>query len=349
MTSFNNKYFIYNFFQNLYNDISLEGFCGIKGSFVIGDNNNFFFNRLIELNTVNKFPLLRSNTESISRISNSSDSIKEKSVRKSLKSNFGKLTEIPYGLRSHLKFFNFTSSGSNTLYEINLLDKPFVFSCESLDGKFCYKMISKNIKFYKFTKDFNQYLYLKFETAPTISMEHVEKAYHTYIRPKPRSSELEDCLGENKSDSKYLFYHAENRDININQQKMAADIVGLSFKKYLEEKEKYSGCLTNKKCELGNEIYIPESYVNNYYMENFQITYPKKQKSKSKTKTKTKTKTKSKGISKTRKEKTALESQIDWLKSELAKSDSIKKSPTISSEDLIAGKRKRKVTRKRKY
>ena len=349
MVSFNYKYFIHKLFQNLYNDLSLEGFCGLKGSFVIGDYNNFFFNCLIKLNSINKFPLVRSNTGNLGSISSSSvNSLKDRSkkgVGEILKSTFGKLIEIPFGFRSHLKFFNYTSPALNKLYEIDLLDKPLIFICESITGNFCYKVVCKNIKFYKFIVNSRQYLYLKFETSPTFSIQHIDKAYHTYLVPTPRSSDLSDCLGGNNSDSKYLFYHAENKDINYNEQKIAAKIVGLDFKEYMQEKKMYSGCLTNKICNLGNEIYIPESYVNNFYKENFEISNIQKLKLKTRNRTNMKSKEKNKNITKTRSKSNLkrvskeenLIIQKNWLESELER---IENSINRKNLDYIAGRRK---------
>jgi hypothetical protein len=239
MASVNNKKFIIELFQELYNKLALEGLCALKGSFVLEDKNDEFFNYLV--NTKDK------------------------------KSNFGSLIQIPRGMRSHLKFFN--NNEKKILYEINLSREPMEFNCNN-NPKFCLKMVCKNIKFYKFNIGISNYVFLKFETEPTLSFRHATNAINTYVIPKPRTTTLRDCKTNKLVDSgeydesfldKLFFNHAENKPFEEKKQIIAANIFNMKYKEYKENKEKYTGCKM-KECELGNEIYIPYSYIKDFKM-----------------------------------------------------------------------------------
>lgn len=268
MDSSRDNNFIEEFFQDLYNKISKKGLCGIKGSFVIQDNNGFFFDKLKKLqNELNK---LR---------------------KRKRKGEGAELKTLPWFLKSHTKFLN---NKLYEMYEIDMSHKPFNFECQSKN--FCYKMVSKNIKFYQFTVNEDKYLYLKFETAPTRSWAHLKNAYAKYYQEKSRLDGLENCLDDNISDSEsdnisdsesendFFFYHAENAGINDAQQQKIVDIFGLNFRDYKKEKNKYTPhCTSNESsviasnessgnCILGNEIYIPEKYIKEYIDEKSKKT-----------------------------------------------------------------------------
>lgn len=77
-------------------------------------------------------------------------------------------------LKTHTLFSN---CGSFDMYEIKFT-KPIIFTCEVNEN--CYKLECDICKYYQFTSNSNQYLFLKFERYETRSFYHALEAFKTY-------------------------------------------------------------------------------------------------------------------------------------------------------------------------
>lgn len=117
-------------------------------------------------------------------------------------------TQLYYPFRSHKIF----APDNVKMFDINFKKNSIKFNCNINNSK--YDFIIKNCKYYYFGEN-NEYIFLKFEGAPTISYAHLLNALGTYrANPKARIEKLKDPdKSKNLNDDTLLFYHAENNHI----------------------------------------------------------------------------------------------------------------------------------------
>ena len=117
-------------------------------------------------------------------------------------------TQLYYPFRSHKIF----APDNVKMFDINFKKNSIEFNCNINNSK--YDFIIKNCKYYYFGEN-NEYIFLKFEGAPTISSTHLLNALGTYrANPIARIAKLKNLNNsENLNDDTLLFYHAENNHI----------------------------------------------------------------------------------------------------------------------------------------
>ena len=163
------------------------------------------------------------------------------------------------------------------MYEIKFT-KPIIFTCEVNEN--CYKLECDICKYYQFTSNLTQYLFLKFERYETRSFYHVLEAFKTYKLGRNEKKTLLKCSPTTiELSNENFFYHAENRLFEPKKHEMLKkvytnDTTPFEIETYIAEKQKYTicadftklrsndgtDCMKEDKC-LSNDIYIPNSHV----------------------------------------------------------------------------------------
>ena len=200
-------------------------------------------------------------------IENSSDSTTD--IIEILKNiNDARENILHFPFRSHKIF----APNKLIMFEI-VFQNPLNFTCNI--NNLNYKFIIENCKYYYFG-DNNQYIFLKFEGAQTMSLQHILQTLGTYGPIKksriekldPRSvaktSKISSKSAERLYDDTLLFYHAENHHIShysikeddlsvgrgkkkfkkievddMNNHDIIANIFDLSLSEYIKKKEEY--------------------------------------------------------------------------------------------------------------
>ena len=177
-------------------------------------------------------------------------------------------------LKTHTLFSN---CGSFDMYEIKFT-KPIIFTCEVNEN--CYNLECDICKYYQFTSESTQYLFLKFERYETLSFYHVLEAFKTYKLGRNEKKTLTKCSPTTiELSNEHFFYHAENRLFEPKKHEMLKkvytnDTPPFEIETYIAEKQKYTmcadftklrsndatDCMKEDKC-LSNDIYVPNSHV----------------------------------------------------------------------------------------
>ena len=170
----------------------------------------------------------------------------------------------------------FSKCGSFDMYEIKFT-KPIIFTCEVNEN--CYNLECDICKYYQFTSESTQYLFLKFERYETLSFYHVLEAFKTYKLGRNEKKTLTKCSPTTiELSNEHFFYHAENRLFEPKKHEMLKkvytnDTPPFEIETYIAEKQKYTMCADftklrsndgtdcmKDKC-LSNDIYVPNSHV----------------------------------------------------------------------------------------
>ena len=233
------------FFQNLYDDLSLLNLCALKGSFVIEDEYNPYYNLINILKKIGNDSTLKF-------------------------------------LKSHKKFYE-CNDNVTTFHEI-VFYTPLTFTCNinnlcyAMTCRNCkyYRFVDKDGK---------KYIFLKLETRKTFSSHHLVNAAKKNVFNSPRKSTLDNCknLEDENAENKNLedknaenavsgdmFYHAENKNFEYDKhKKLVQYIFTIDIDEYIDIKKKYNYCHPSSKdydnilSNLSNDIFIPILYIIN--------------------------------------------------------------------------------------
>lgn len=163
------------------------------------------------------------------------------------------------------------------MYEIKFT-KPIIFTCEVNEN--CYNLECDICKYYQFTSESTQYLFLKFERYETLSFYHVLEAFKTYKLGRNEKKTLTKCSPTTiELPSEHFFYHAENRLFERKKHEMLEKVytnvtTPFEIETYIAEKQKYTMCADFTKLRsndatdcmieatcLSNDIYVPNYHV----------------------------------------------------------------------------------------
>lgn len=202
------------YIQDIYQYLG-DKYCFLSGAFVIEDTNQNLFN------------LLNSNPK----------------------------THLFESLGSHLLYNQHKLKPKDAeyyLYETKL-GKTIQISCKCEDNTIDSREF-RSIKWYKFSENNKHFIYLKVESAPTISLQHGYEAFKTYALRKSTKS----CREPRREDCKKQCLYVSDKSPNYDKI-----IFNTS-----DERE-----ITDTYARKGDEMFIPND-VNEYILQNIDTSDP---------------------------------------------------------------------------